>query len=265
MKSNKPIHATHIELYFRGKEYSQIEHYETVCNGVEYKTVPRTSFGKQQFVRIDIPVPGIAKVLQYRRTLPGTHVIPFRIQLPSSLPSTVSINNYGVSTAIKYCMRAKLIGSGIFRDFQATKPVRVIGMTDLAYVETTHLGVPIATADPIYVDHSIVGLHNPPMIPGFASRFRYNESPLQRGMGQPAPHMVLRVRRASQQPCSQPLLACHLAFPLQNPHGHHFQTPQPYHRHEHERLVHCQRQERFEHCHQQEQLGHFGLSLRFGS
>jgi hypothetical protein len=97
MNSSKPLRGTGVELYFRGKEYTKVlEH------GMGSGTAMDTAYGKHQFIRIDIPVASIGSILCNDWTAPGLHKIPFRIQLPSYIPSTMSISTVGGRAAIAY-------------------------------------------------------------------------------------------------------------------------------------------------------------------
>ncbi|CAB9511814.1 Arrestin domain containing [Seminavis robusta] len=132
IRSIQPVRATNIALYFRGKEYTAVQHNETRKVGDNYQTVRVTSHGKHQFFRMDMPVPNLSSVIWNGKTVRGQHEVPFEIKLPRNLPSSMQIEEYGDSATIAYCLRAKLTGSGFLKNYQATQSVNILARAEPA-------------------------------------------------------------------------------------------------------------------------------------
>ncbi|CAB9503940.1 Arrestin domain containing [Seminavis robusta] len=140
ISSTQPVRATNISLYFRGKEDTTVQHLEQRKVGDDYETRRVTSHEKHQFFRMDMPVPDLSSIIWNGRTVPGQHEVPFRIQLPWNLPSTMRIEENGDSATIAYCLRAQLNGSGFLKDYQATQSVQILAKAEPA--ETSPYIVP---------------------------------------------------------------------------------------------------------------------------
>jgi hypothetical protein len=143
-KSTNPIPSTRLDLYFTGEKCIRTIRTQRTSSGFE--RIP--SFRNEKLIRIVIPVPNHEAIVCNHRTVPGAHEIPFRIQLPSFLPSS---NSNGNGTSIKYYIRVKLLKSGRWHDINLAQQVLVLGArtehpsVTLATVRTEHARVPLAT------------------------------------------------------------------------------------------------------------------------
>lgn len=104
------------------------------------------AYGSRQIVQVQVPVqqhhlnddvntPG--------KVLPGRYVVPFQIELPQSLPSSVDHSNSdGGYLKLHYQIKANLQGSGLLFDCSATQVVTVLSAPPSASTTTTNYLVP---------------------------------------------------------------------------------------------------------------------------
>ena len=114
------IHARGLSLYLRGKEYTRV----TYRSGKH----TRTAHGKHQIMRLNLQIPRalLSTILVDGKVQPGHHIVPFQFQLPTGIPSSVSLKYAGSNSArIIYCLRAVLEGSGMLQDYQGRQEIKV--------------------------------------------------------------------------------------------------------------------------------------------
>jgi len=89
---------------------------------------------------LDIPV-DVGQMIQMGKVQSGNYVLPFEVELPSYLPSSLSFESKGSTCDITYTLKAQLKGSGWFSDYKCKKQLDVSSCFD-NMSETPYNGSP---------------------------------------------------------------------------------------------------------------------------
>ena len=127
--SSKLVRTNKIEVIFQGKEYTQFVYHTSQSTRVVKE--------KYRFECLEIPIDEEATntgdtIIREGKIFKGFYEIPFSLQLPLHLPSTMIIestktDNFGRSTYAKiaYSVKAVLKGSGFFSDYSSKCSIQV--------------------------------------------------------------------------------------------------------------------------------------------
>ncbi|CAB9507435.1 unknown protein [Seminavis robusta] len=121
IKASKAIAATELSLRFRGKELTTVE----------------GSKGSRCCAEAELVNVGISTaqhgIIQAGHIAAGTHHVPFSIMVPHDLPPTIRLSHRGrdrlianEGARVEYSLRAVVEGSGILKNYQARKEIRVV-------------------------------------------------------------------------------------------------------------------------------------------
>lgn len=115
------VTADNFVAHLQGEEYSQVK-YEKDEEGnrqVKYANATRS------LVHIEIPVKK-SDLLSCGKVIPGSYVMPFEIQLPDGLPSSMSVDHNGSECKVRYTIKAQLVGKALKEDYACSKAIRVV-------------------------------------------------------------------------------------------------------------------------------------------
>lgn len=118
---SKEIQGSEMTLSLHGEEQTEVV-YSTNTNGKNHRTTARDS---HTIVRINIPVDHNSLFQNGKRISRGQYRLPFDVELPGSLPSSMMHHSGGDSCAIVYKMKAILKGSGVLWNYSCEQPVHV--------------------------------------------------------------------------------------------------------------------------------------------
>jgi hypothetical protein len=118
------ITGTQMTLTFSGTEQTKVRYTERTGSGNNERSETRYAVGSRNLIQVNFPVDG-SEMLTGNRIAPGHYKLPFELELPSSLPSTMTQAWNGGSCKIKYNLQAVLKGSGSLWDYHCDRDVLV--------------------------------------------------------------------------------------------------------------------------------------------
>lgn len=126
--AKEEISAKEVLVTLNGEEITQVEWHETKeINGVRTRISKRDN-GYRSFLSVQIPVESFP-VIQNQKILPGQYDVPFAVELPDHIPSSLLVSEdvNDSDCRIQYEIKVQLRGSGNLSDYKQTKPVQVQG------------------------------------------------------------------------------------------------------------------------------------------
>jgi len=143
----KDVKAKQLVVQLKGEEYSKVQYTKQVRKtgfedrGVsEFESVQCQSYSSSNLIFLDIPV-DVGQMIQMGKVQSGNYVLPFEVELPSYLPSSLSFESNGSTCDITYTLKAQLKGSGWFSDYKCKKQLDVSSCFD-NMSETPYNGSP---------------------------------------------------------------------------------------------------------------------------
>jgi hypothetical protein len=119
------ITGTQMTLTFSGMEQTNVRYLERTGSGNTERLETRTAVGSRNLIQVHFPINGSDMILTGNCIAPGHYKLPFELELPSSLPSTMTQSWNGGSCQIKYNLQAVLKGSGSLLNYQCDRDVVV--------------------------------------------------------------------------------------------------------------------------------------------
>lgn len=141
VNATKAIKATSLMVYFKGKEFREWEEKPDRGTGVlkdSENNVSQQHHEHHEHIREDVMVGHEAlgaSIVQNGRLIPGTYEVPFEVHLPANLPPSRFIHDkYSLfsndkilwkKVSVVYSFRARLKGSGTFKDYYEQFPIEL--------------------------------------------------------------------------------------------------------------------------------------------
>jgi hypothetical protein len=119
---SKEVSADDLVAVLLGEERCSLAYTRTE----EDERKPHHATAKRNLIHLTIPI-NAGGMIQNGKVLPGNYVVPFSIQLPAGLPSTMKIVDHDSSCEVRYSLKAQLKGSGWVQDYKYTQPLLVQG------------------------------------------------------------------------------------------------------------------------------------------
>jgi hypothetical protein len=139
--TNKEAPAYDLVAQLYGEEYVTIK-YETKDSSGDYKV----SYASRTRPLINLSISlNASGMIQNGKIAAGSYVVPFEIQLPPGLPSSLSLHHHDANAEIRYTLKAQLKGSGWISDYKATQVIPVQA-APLALDAVPYNGPPSETA-----------------------------------------------------------------------------------------------------------------------
>mmetsp|Transcript_7271 Transcript_7271/g.10286 ORF Transcript_7271/g.10286 Transcript_7271/m.10286 type:complete len:566 (+) Transcript_7271:123-1820(+) len=135
--TNKEVSGSFLDVIVVGEERAQITYQEVKQvpkiggepGEMESKSFPRTVKGARNILQIPIPVNQQELFLDgYGQQIPpGNYKLPFELDLPSMLPSTMEAHGADSDSrcSIRYYIKAELKGSGWFSNYSSRQEIHV--------------------------------------------------------------------------------------------------------------------------------------------
>jgi len=122
----KDVKAKQLVVQLKGEEYTKVQYMEQVKDEDDGTTTDkkRHSYSSKNLIFLDIPV-DVGQMIQMGKVQSGNYVLPFEVELPSYLPSSLSFDRNGSTCDIKYILNAQLKGSGWIIDYKCKKELDV--------------------------------------------------------------------------------------------------------------------------------------------
>lgn len=125
----------------QGGENTRVKYTRQVKQGDHYVTRTYHAYGSRNLVQIAIPI-SASSMIQNGKINAGNYVLPFDVQLPQGLPSSMQHSESGSDCSISYTLKAQIKGSGWFQDYKCEKAIRVTG-TPLSSEPMPYNGEPV--------------------------------------------------------------------------------------------------------------------------
>jgi len=146
---NKEIKGSHMTLEFYGKEWTEVRYTETYTTGTGNNrtthTRTRYAHGSRQLVHVSVPLQNLS-IVQSGRIPMGKYIVPFQIQVPSFLPSTMRYSGGDGYCKISYEIKSIIKGSGFFVNYNASHAVQIVAAPSFTGQLIPYNGEPVTTA-----------------------------------------------------------------------------------------------------------------------
>lgn len=114
VEAKSPVAGSAFLITFIGAEKTAVAY----SSGSGESRSTHTARATRNLIQLRVPVQNESSIIQSNRVLPGRHEIPFDIQLPMNLPSSLVCNGHSTSNCrIKYRMKVELQSSGILWNY----------------------------------------------------------------------------------------------------------------------------------------------------
>ena len=126
LDAKQEINARELVLTLNGEEVTHVEYTEWREDEGSRTQVTREDKGYRSFLSVQIPVETFS-VIQNGKVLPGLYNVPFDIELPEHIPSSLFVHDENSHCKIQYELKVQLRGSGKIWDYKQTKEVQIQG------------------------------------------------------------------------------------------------------------------------------------------